>query len=87
MNEKKIGVTPFKSIKIDPGDYTLKLSLKNYKEIVENITILKNKTISKEFTLEPLKEYLEAKKSRRKRFQLIRRIAFGSLVHHKDLPT
>ena len=80
LNEKKIGVTPFKSKKIDPGEYELKLYLKNHKEVIENIAILKNKTISKEFILEPLKEYAEDKKNRKERFKWIRRIAFGSLA-------
>lgn len=80
LNEKKIGVTPFKSKKIDPGDYELKISLKNYKEVIENIATLKNKTISKEFILAPFKEYVESKKNRKKSFRLIRRIAFGSLA-------
>ena len=32
------------------------------------------------FTLEPLKEYLEAKENRGEKFKWIRRIAFGSLA-------
>jgi hypothetical protein len=80
LNEKKLGITPFKSPKVGPGEYFLKVSLKDYKEIIEDITIIRNKTTKKEFDLEPLKGVLEVKKKKSERFQWIRRISFGSLA-------
>ncbi len=84
LNDESTGTTPYKNMKQKPGKYRLKLLLEGYKDIVENISIVKGETCTRDFKLEHTRAYLDSveqfTKGHKKRRQNIRRITFGILA-------
>lgn len=80
LNGQFVGLTPY-SWRIQPGKYTLRIEKDTYKEISEDIIIVKNLTMTKIYTLAHTKAYADLediKYFKHKKWQWIRRAAFGT---------
>lgn len=83
LSDKEAGITPLANNKILPGNYMLTLTLTNYTQIKENITVLKNCSLEKSYTLSFSQAYLDSmslqKKLQNRKSRIIRSIIFGAL--------
>jgi hypothetical protein len=70
LNEQPSGKTPYRSEKVAPGPYTLRLEMAGYESLSENITVIRDSAVSRQYSLTHTKKY----------GRMVRRIIFGSLA-------
>jgi hypothetical protein len=82
LNENKVGTTPYKNARLKPGNYMLKIARRDYSPVKENISIVKDRALRKQYTLKHSKSYMDSVRKANKaiytRNRWIRRIAFGA---------
>ena len=84
LNEQDVGTTPYGNARLQPGNYMLKVMLDSYEPVRENVSVVKNSSVSKEYELKHTVVYLDSVKTVKarvhKRWQWVRRVALGSLA-------
>jgi hypothetical protein len=91
LNDRRVGFTPYKNLKIKPGKYSLRIEKPTYEPIKADLTIIKGLMTVKSFTdnsgtfeLKHAKAYLDSissvKVAARKQAQWVRRIVFGAFT-------
>lgn len=84
LNEQNVGVTPYANPRLQPGNYLLKVALDSYEPVKENVSVVKNSSVSRDFELKHTVAYLDSLKAvkaqARKRRQWVRRVVFGGLA-------
>jgi TolB-like protein len=84
LNEKRVGVTPYKNEKLLQDNYMLRLTLPAYQSITDSLSVVKEQTLDRHYKLVHTKVFLDsigaAAKAAHKRSQLTRRIVFGAFA-------
>jgi len=84
INNKETGKTPYKNIKLKPGNYMVKIVQETYEPIKRNISIIKDSTAYINLIMTHTATYFDslskAKKISKKRKQMVRRIILGTLA-------